>query len=167
MWLQKEIEFPDAPGVIDDYQYLQGDFTVQIDAVRMTHKYPLAFKKYPTDAGYDMYAIRSMVLWPFIPRKIPLNIRANIPEGVFGRICGRSSLNAEGICILSGTVDSGYVGQMFAVAVNLTLIPRRIREGDRVAQLIFIPFHAAKIREVDDLPSTPRGDSASGSTGRR
>jgi dUTP pyrophosphatase len=140
---------------------------VQIDAVRITHKYPLAFKKYPTDAGYDMYAISSMILWPFIPKKIPLNIRASIPEGVFGRICGRSSLNAEGICILSGTVDSGYIGQMFAVAVNLTLIPRRIREGDRIAQLIFIPFRAAEIREVDDLPSTPRGDSASGSTGRR
>ncbi len=140
---------------------------MQIDAVRITRKYPLAFKKHPTDAGYDMYTIRSMTLWPFIPRKIPLNIKANIPCGVFGRICGRSSLNAEGICILSGTVDSGYVGQMFAVAVNLTLIPRRIREGDRIAQLILIPFCAAEIREVDELPSTPRGDGALGSTGRR
>ena len=139
----------------------------RINAVRITPKYPLAFKKYPTDAGYDMYAIRSMILWPFVPAKIPLNIRANIPQGLFGRICGRSSLNAEGICILSGTVDSGYVGQMFAVAVNLTLVPRRIREGDRIAQLIFIPFCAAEINEVQDLPSTPRGDSASGSTGRR
>lgn len=140
---------------------------MEIDAVRITGEYPLAFKKYPADAGYDMYTIKSMILWPFIPRKVPLNIKANIPEGVFGRICGRSSLNAKGICILSGTVDSGYVGQMFAIAVNLSLVPRRIREGDRIAQLIFIPFYTAEIQEVDDLPSTPRGSSASGSTGRR
>ncbi|HAV21075.1 MAG: hypothetical protein QM391_01350 [Bacillota bacterium] len=140
---------------------------MQIDAVRITERYPMAFKKYPSDAGYDMYALCSTILWPLVPRKIPLNIKASIPEGVFGRICGRSSLNAEGIFILPGTVDSGYVGQMFAVAVNLTLKPRRIREGDRIAQLIFIPFCQAGLREVDELPSTPRGDSAAGSTGRR
>ncbi|NLS45631.1 MAG: dUTP diphosphatase [Firmicutes bacterium] len=140
---------------------------MKIDAVRVTHRYPLSFKKYPNDAGYDMYAISHTILWPFVPKRIPLNIKASIPEGVFGRICGRSGLNAEGICVLPGTVDSGYTGQIFAVTVNLSLIPRRIRKGDRIAQLIFIPFYAAEIREVQDLPATARGDSALGSTGRR
>lgn len=140
---------------------------MEINAVKITHEYPLAFKKYPNDAGYDMYALSSEVLWPLTPKRIPLNIKASIPHGVFGRICGRSSLNAEGIYILSGTVDSGYIGQIFAVAVNLTLIPRRIRKGDRIAQLIFIPFCTATLKEVHNLSETPRGDSASGSTGRR
>ena len=35
----------------------------------ITRKYPLAFKKYPTDAGYDMYAISSTILWPFSTEK--------------------------------------------------------------------------------------------------
>ena len=94
---------------------------MQIDAVRITERYPIAFKKYPSDAGYDMYARCATILWPLVPRKIPLNIKASIPEGVFGRINGRSSLNAEGKIMRPGTVDSGYVGLMSAVAVNLTL----------------------------------------------
>ncbi len=139
---------------------------VTIRAARVNKDYPLAFKKYPADAGHDLYATRTMILWPFVPARIPLNIMASIPEGTFGRICGRSSLNALGIHVLPGTVDSGYIGQVFAVAVNLTLVPRRIRAGDRVAQMIFIPCCRAHIAEVDALTPTERGGGGFGSTGR-
>ncbi|MEW6226779.1 MAG: dUTP diphosphatase [Bacillota bacterium] len=140
---------------------------MRIAAVRVSKEFPLAFKKYPADAGHDLYATKTMILWPFMPVKIPLNIRVSTPPGVFGRVCGRSSVSARGICVMPGTVDSGYVGQLFAVAVNVTLLPRRIRAGDRVAQLIFIPFCPAEIEEADALSPTARGDRGLGSTGRR
>lgn len=139
---------------------------VRVDAVRVNKEYPLAFRKYSADAGHDLYATQTMMLWPFVPARIPLNIMASIPPGMFGRICGRSSLNALGIHVMPGTVDSGYAGQMFAVAVNLTLVPRRVRAGERVAQMILIPFCPADITEVEALRPTARGSGALGSTGR-
>ncbi len=143
------------------------DAARRVNAVRVTDEFPLAFKGHDTDAGYDLFATKAAILWPFTPVRIPLNIRMAIPPGVFGRVCGRSSLNARGICIMPGTVDPGYTGQVFAVAVNLALVPRRIRAGDRVAQMVLIPFCAAALEEVDRLSPTARGEGALGSTGMR
>ena len=43
---------------------------------------------------------------------------------------------------------------------------RTVRHGDRVAQLVLLPFLPMEFEEVDELPATVRGEGGFGSTGR-
>ena len=43
---------------------------------------------------------------------------------------------------------------------------RTVRHGDRVAQLVLLPFLPMEFEEVDTLPETVRGEGGFGSTGR-
>lgn len=124
------------------------------------------FNKRPGhDAGYDLYSLESRILWPYLPVTVDLNVRMLIPSGYFGRITGRSGLNKKGIVVVPGTVDSGYTGIIKATVINLTPIPRLLRRGQRIAQLIIIPFLAPEFQEVESLPETERNDLGFGSSG--
>ncbi len=43
---------------------------------------------------------------------------------------------------------------------------RTVRHGDRVAQLVLLPFLPMEFEQVDTLPETVRGEGGFGSTGR-
>ena len=43
---------------------------------------------------------------------------------------------------------------------------RVIRHGDRIAQLVLLPFLPMEFEETDALPGTARGEGGFGSTGR-
>ena len=63
-------------------------------------------------------------------------------------------------------IDSGYRGEIKVCLVNLD--PRetvRLSAGDRIAQLLVMPFATASFIEVDTLDETVRGDGGYGSTG--
>ena len=44
--------------------------------------------------------------------------------------------------------------------------PVSIKEGDRIAQLVFLPYLDVEFTKVDELDITGRGDGCFGSTGR-
>ena len=44
--------------------------------------------------------------------------------------------------------------------------PVSIKEGERIAQLVFLPYLDVEFTEVDELDNTVRGDGAFGSTGK-
>ncbi|SHH12586.1 dCTP deaminase domain-containing protein [Desulfosporosinus lacus] len=124
------------------------------------------FNKRPgQDAGYDLLSLTDKILWPFQKIKIPVNIQAIIPRGYFGRVTGRSGLSSQGIFIIPGTVDSGYTGIWQAITINLSFWPKRVKAGDRIAQMIMIPFAKVNFIPVDELPSTDRGDKGFMSSG--
>ena len=65
-----------------------------------------------------------------------------------------------------GLIDAGYRGEVTVAVVNLD--PREtveIRRGDRIAQLVVVPFAEAKPVEVAALPESERGSGGFGSTG--
>ena len=43
---------------------------------------------------------------------------------------------------------------------------RVVRAGERIAQLVILPFLAAEFEETDTLPETERGAGGFGSTGK-
>jgi dUTP pyrophosphatase len=126
----------------------------------------LPFNKRPgEDAGYDLIALKNVILWPFRPVIIPVNIQALIPTGYFGRVTGRSGLNAKGILVIPGTVDSGYTGIWQSITVNLTLWPKRIQKGNRIAQMIILPFAKINFCLTAELSPTDRGQDGFMSSG--
>ena len=124
-------------------------------------------------AGYDLYACLSGDGEVTIPAHhtvmVPTGIAVALPEGTFGGVFARSGLaSREGLrpanCV--GVVDSDYRGECFIALHNDAEEPRTVRTGERIAQLILLPYLPIEFDEVADLPETARGEGGFGSTGR-
>ena len=124
-------------------------------------------------AGYDLYAAPegggSVAIAPHETAMIGTGLAAAIPAGYFGGIFARSGLaSKQGLrpanCV--GVVDADYRGEICVALHNDTDEPRTVRSGDRIAQLVILPFLAAEFEETDDLSETDRGAGGFGSTGK-
>jgi len=96
-------------------------------------------------------------------------IAVEIPEGCAGLVLPRSGLAAKhGIALVNapGLIDSGYRGELKVLLLNTDREePFRIEPGDRIAQLLIVPFEAVTPVEVTELTATARGDGGFGSSG--
>jgi dUTP pyrophosphatase len=93
-----------------------------------------------------------------------------LPPGVAGLIVPRSGLAARhGLSVVNGPglVDPNYRGELRVVLVNLGDEPFAGAVGDRIAQLLLVPFLAPELRVVDELPGAAddRGTAGFGSSG--
>lgn len=124
---------------------------------------------HPGDAGADLRATEDVVLEPGERRLVGTGVALALPDGYVGLVTPRSGLAARaGLSIVNapGVIDSGYRGEIKVCLVNLD--PRetvRLSAGDRIAQLLVMPFATASFIEVDTLDETLRGDGGYGSTG--
>ena len=81
----------------------------------------------------------------------------------------RSGLAAKhGITLANavGVVDSDYRGELLVMLHNDGLTPRVVKNGERIAQLILLPYLPIEFEEVDELSDTERGEGGFGSTGK-
>ena len=123
-------------------------------------------------AGYDLYACfdgGTMTIPPHETARVPTGLCIAIPDGYFGAVFARSGLaTKEGLrpanCV--GVCDSDYRGEYLVMLHNDTDQPRTIASGDRVAQLVVLPYLSVTFREVEELSETQRGTGGFGSTGR-
>lgn len=110
-----------------------------------------------------------------------IGLAFEIPEGYFGLLVPRSS-NAKTDLRLtnsSGILDSGYRGEVmfkyrndnYAQLRDKYVIGRDVsfnneyEVGDRVGQLIILPYPKIELIEADELSDTERGEGGYGSTG--
>lgn len=121
----------------------------------------------PGDAGFDLTCAEGGIVWPFSTRDFSIGWKIKIPEGYWGSIKARSStLMKRKLFINEGVVDSGYTGELSVLVFNPTWLPKRIKIGDRLAQLIIIPqVEIEEIKDAYSMPLTMRGESGFGSTG--
>jgi dUTP pyrophosphatase len=121
------------------------------------------------DAGYDLRCVEPFVLRPGERARVATGLALAIPPGVAGLVLPRSGLaHRHGItCANSpGLVDPNYRGELQVVLANLGRETYRGHAGDRIAQLLLVPFWAPELRLVDELPATERGSNGFGSSGR-
>lgn len=138
------------------------------------HSIPVPQRETEGAAGFDLCAADEFVILPRFAAKIPTGFAWEIPEGSVGLVCPRSGMAAKyGITVLNapGIVDSDYRGEVCVLLVNHGLREFRVEFGDRIAQLVVVPLHAAALesrqaQEVHLLSYTERGDAGFGSTGK-
>lgn len=91
-----------------------------------------------------------------------------IPKGYVGLLFPRSS-NAKMDLILSnsvGVIDSGYRGEvMMKFKHSYNILPNEYKIGDKIGQLIILPYPTIEFEEVDELSTTERGSGGYGSSG--
>ena len=122
-------------------------------------------------AGYDLYACldQPVVIYPNTNVKIGTGLAIAVPEGYFGAVFARSGLAAKqslrpANCV--GVCDADYRGEYIVALHNDGNEPRTVNPGDRIAQLVVMPFLPVEFSEVDELDETARGAGGFGSTGQ-
>lgn len=121
------------------------------------------------DAGADLRCTHDVTIAPGERTLVQTGVRIALPEGHVGLVTPRSGLAARaGLSIVNspGVIDSGYRGEVLVCLVNLD--PHEAIEltaGDRIAQLLVMPFVTASFTPVDALDETERGSGGYGSTG--
>lgn len=126
-------------------------------------------------AGYDLYAYiqcqgedTGIYILPHETELIGTGVAIQPPKDCFGAVFARSGLaSKQGLrpanCV--GVCDYDYTGEYMIALHNDSDEPRFVRHGDRIGQVVFIPYMNVNFIEVDDLEKTERGDGGFGSTG--
>ena len=97
---------------------------------------------------------------------IPLGIAIELPIETVGRIASRSGLSVNSnIEAGAGWIDSDYRGEVMVELKNFSSVDFKIRQGDRIAQLILLPVTLSEFKFYERLEYTDRGQSGFGSTG--
>lgn len=123
-------------------------------------------------AGYDLYACfdaAAVGIPAHTTYLVDTGWAMEIPEGFFGAIFARSGLaSKQGLrpanCV--GVIDSDYRGPIKVALHNDTDTIQTISQGDRIAQLVLIPYLLTNFEEVNELEDTIRGTGGFGSTGK-
>lgn len=124
-----------------------------------------------SSAGLDVRANidQPVILKPLERALIKTGLFLEIPEGYECQVRPRSGLAyKEGITVLNspGTIDADYRGEVGVILINLSNADCEIKDGDRVAQLVFAKYKQAKWVETSELSNTERGAGGFGSTGK-
>lgn len=123
----------------------------------------------PGDAGMDLTAI-DCEFGKYGEFIYHTGIAMEIPEGYVGLIFPRSS-NRETEAYMTnhvGVIDSGYRGEILITFKNRD-IDNNIapyEPGNKIAQIIIIPYPQIEYKVVDELSKTERGEGGHGSTGK-
>ena len=97
------------------------------------------------------------------------SVGLDLTPGIAGFVYSRSGLGAmQGLTVAQGVgvIDPDYRGEITVVLLNTSGEERRLRRGDRIAQLVFQPALQVELEECETLGATGRGSGGFGHTGK-
>ena len=126
----------------------------------------------PYSAGADLYSMEgdTVTLKSHETVMVHLGFAIEIPEGYAGLVFARSGLASKrGIAPANkvGVVDSDYRGECMVALHNHTDSEVTVEGGERIAQLVIVPFLKAEYELAEELSDTQRGAGGFGSTGKK
>ena len=142
----------------------------------------LPTRAHSTDAGLDLYSMEEKTILPIgrvgieadtlEPIKLPCSatfdtgVHIAFDQATYGKIESKSGLNVKhSVVSCGGVIDEGYTGSITVKLYNLGTEPYTVHKGDKIAQLVIMPYLTPKIELVEHLDDTPRGSNGFGSTG--
>ena len=121
-------------------------------------------------AGADLYSCETVTVAPGETVLVHTGIAMAIPDGYVGLIYARSGLATKrGLAPANkvGVIDSDYRGEVMVCLHNHGTTAQTVENGERIAQISFVPYYTANFDLVDDLDETTRGAGGFGSTGTK
>ena len=140
-------------------------------------------RAHETDAGLDLYSTKDKIIYPTVlldtHSKLDLitnwykksetfdtGVHIAFDHGTYGKIESKSGLNVNhSVVSCGGVIDEGYTGSIKVKLYNFGTKPYHVYAGDKIAQLIIMPYLTPELELVEDLDDTERGDNGFGSTG--
>ena len=126
------------------------------------------------DAGMDLTAVNYTYDKATDNHIYGTGLAVEIPEGYVGLIFPRSSNRKTNAYLTNhvGVIDSGYRGEIILTFKNRIASPAPFAQkrapykvGDRIGQIIILPYPAIEFVEAEELSETERGEGGHGSTG--
>lgn len=123
-----------------------------------------------TDAGLDLTAVSFTQEFDKSGKLVIVyhtGLSVEIPEGYTGLIFMRSSVSQKSISLTNavGVIDSGYRGEILCkFKITTDALPTIYQPGEKIAQLIILPYPTIEPVVVEELEETERGDNGFGST---
>ena len=123
-------------------------------------------------AGADLYACggTDTVIGPHETVMIHTGLAMEIPEGYVGLVCARSGLASKrGLAPANkvGVIDSDYRGELMVALHNHSDEQAVVENGERIAQIVIVPYLVADFTVKEELGETVRGTGGFGSTGTK
>lgn len=124
----------------------------------------------PGAAGFDLCACIAtpVTIYPGETVLIPTGLAMEIPLGVAGLIFARSGMASKRGLAPSNKVaviDPDYRGEIFVSLLNHGKVQQTVEPGERIAQMLFMPYGVPLFTLVEELSGTQRGEGGFGSTG--
>ncbi len=123
---------------------------------------------HPGDAGLDIRSAEDALLQPGDRMTVSTGFAMALPEGYAAFLQPRSGLASKsGISIVNapGLIDCHYRGEVKVILINLGREPFQVRRGDRIAQMVVQAVEPVRVKVVEELDPTARGEGGFGSTG--
>ncbi|MFP4392738.1 MAG: dUTP diphosphatase [Desulfohalobiaceae bacterium] len=137
------------------------------------NQYPLQYATLYS-AGLDLRACledESLCLQPGDKQTLSCGLALEIVSpGYAGFIYSRSGLGTkQGLVVTQGVgvIDPDYRGEIKVSLLNVSNQSQSINHGQRIAQLLFLPVRQARIKNVDALNHTERGEGGFGHSGAK
>ena len=143
---------------------------VKVRRLENGNNIPLPVYESQGSSGMDIRASvkERVLLKPGEIKLIPTGLAVSVPPGYEAQIRPRSGLalhHGIGMVNSPGTIDSDYRGEIGIIMINWGTEPFAIKNGDRIAQMVFSRVYRADLLEVNDLDATFRGHGGFGHTG--
>lgn len=123
-------------------------------------------RAHDTDAGLDLMTPGPFSIASGESLVINTGIHVELPPGTVGILKSKSGLSVKhGIHTVDGVIDEGYTGE---IKVKLHNASRNIvvfDAGEKITQMVILPYVAPILEQVEKLDDTKRGDGGFGSTG--
>ena len=120
----------------------------------------------------DLYVVADgpVTIAPGGTAKLRTGLALAIPQGYVGLVCARSGMACKrGLAPANkvGIIDADYRGEVMVFLHNHGDEPQVVEPGDRVAQLVIVPYLTARFTQAEGLDDTRRGSGGFGSTGTK
>jgi len=141
---------------------------VNIKVQRLSDRARLPQYQHKNDAGMDICAIYDHVIFAGDRKLIPTGLAFELPDYCQIEVRPQSGLALKhGITVLNspGTIDSNYRGELGIILINHGSEKFEIKAGDRIAQIVFMPFYTANLVDSELLEDSDRGINGFGSSG--
>ena len=141
-----------------------------IPIVNHSH-HPLPAYATQGSSGLDLRAFVTapVQLAPLERALIPTGLHIALPNNWEAQVRPRSGLAIkQGLTCLNtpGTIDADYRGEIKVILINLSNEIQVIKDGDRIAQIVFQQVEKMEWQLVENLETTQRGDGGFGHTGK-
>jgi dUTP pyrophosphatase len=140
---------------------------VTIKFLKISEDAQLPTRANDDDAGFDIRAIEDYTIRPRATAKVGTGFKVEVPRGYELQVRSKSGMAyKEGLVVAqgTGTIDSGYRGEVCVLLYNRCPFTRRIKKGEQIAQVMLRELVDTDWEEVDKLSDAERAEKGFGST---
>lgn len=115
-------------------------------------------KAHADDAAIDLFIQNDTVIPPHTSAYLAAGATLDLKPGYAGLVFSRSSAPKNGAIVPLTMIDPGYKGEFSTIAVNYTSEPLELKKGDRLGQLMLVPYFQFENEEEEGILKNNKGN---------